>query len=203
LAWPRHGCAPSGSALAPLAQGGAFNARASGAGMYQGIFCSKLPKPSLYKEGEGSSLTHTIWSTTPHYHSSCRFSFSLISNSTLEQGLNHQGRLVSLEERILGMNSNIVSSKVMPSYLSYSCAIELEYSFHVIILTYELEYSLCVMILTCSFDMITSYKPDYSFYARVSSYKTLCLIIHAIYLLRFRAKYRCLRVCPCPMLVDP
>jgi hypothetical protein len=86
------------------------------------------------RRGEGSSLTHTIWGTTPHYLSSYSSSFSLISNSTLEQGLSHQGRLVSLEERILGMNSNIVSSKVMSSYLSYSCAIELEYSFHVIIL---------------------------------------------------------------------
>jgi hypothetical protein len=72
----------------------------------------------------------------------------------------------------------------------YSCAIELEYSFHVITLMYELAYSLCIMILTCSFDMITAYELDYSFYARVSSYRTLCLIIHAIYLLRFRAKYR-------------
>jgi hypothetical protein len=95
-----------------------------------------------------------------------------------------------MEERILGMNSNIVSSKVMPSYLSYSCAIELEYSFYVIILTYELAYSLYVMILTCSFDMIISYELDYSFYAMILSYRTLCLIIHAIYVLRFRAKYR-------------
>jgi hypothetical protein len=78
----------------------------------------------------------------------------------------------------------------MPSYLSYSCAIELEDSFYVIILTYELAYSLYVMILTCSFDMIISYELDYSFYAMILSYRTLCLIIHAIYMLRFRAKYR-------------
>jgi hypothetical protein len=105
--------------------------------------------------------------------------------------LSHQGRLVSLEERILGMNNTIMlSSKFNLSYLLYSCAIELEYSFHVIILTYELAYSLCVMILTCSYDMILAYELDYSFYARVSSYKTLCLNIRTICLLGFRAKYR-------------
>jgi hypothetical protein len=87
--------------------------------------------------------------------------------------LSHKGRLVSLEERILGMNNtNMFSFKFNLSYLLYSCAIELEYSFHVIILTYELTYSLCVMILTCSYDMILAYELDYSFYARVSSYKT-------------------------------
>jgi hypothetical protein len=105
------------------------------------------------------------------------------------------------------MNTNIISSKVMLIFHIYSCAKELEYSFHVITLIYELAYSLCIMILTCSFDMIIAYELDYSFYARVLSYRTLCLIILAIYLLRFRAKYRwrssCLRVCPCPMLVDP
>jgi hypothetical protein len=37
----------------------------------------------------------------------------------------------------------------MLSYLSYSCAYELEYS-HVIIMIYELVYSLYAMILTCS-----------------------------------------------------
>jgi hypothetical protein len=35
-------------------------------------------------------------------------------------------------------------------FVTYSCAIELEYSFHVIILTYELAYSLCVMIFNMS-----------------------------------------------------
>jgi hypothetical protein len=105
--------------------------------------------------------------------------------------LSHQGRLVSLEERILGMNkTTMFSSKFKLSYLLYSCAIELEYSFHVIILTYKLAYSLCVMILTCSYDMILAYGLDYSFYARVSSYITLCLNIHTICLLGFRAKYR-------------
>jgi hypothetical protein len=105
--------------------------------------------------------------------------------------MSHQGRLVSLEESILGMNNTTMfSSKFKLSYLLYSCAIELDYSFHVIILTYELAYSLCVMILTCSYDTILAYELDYSFYARVSSYKTLCLNIHAICLLGFGAKYR-------------
>jgi hypothetical protein len=74
-------------------------------------------------------------------------------------------------------------------FFTYSCAIELEYSFHVIILTYELAYSLCVMVLTCLYDMILVYELVHSPYARVSSYKTLCLNIHVICLLGFRAKY--------------
>ena len=69
----------------------------------------------------------------------------------------------------LGMNTKRISSKVMLSYHKYSCAIELEYSFDVIIMTYELEYSLRVMSLTC---------------------RTLCLIIHMTCLLRIRAKLR-------------
>jgi hypothetical protein len=74
--------------------------------------------------------------------------------------LSHKGRLVSLEERILGMNNtNMFSFKFNLSYLLYSCAIELEYSFHVIILTYELTYSLCVMILTCSYDIVGVLTP--------------------------------------------
>jgi hypothetical protein len=65
-----------------------------------------------------------------------------------------------LEERILGMNNTTMfSSKFKLSYLLYSCAIELEYSFHVIILTYELTYSLCVMILTCSYDIVGVLTP--------------------------------------------
>jgi hypothetical protein len=87
-------------------------------------------------------------------------------------------------------NTTMFSSKFKLSYLLNSCAIELEYSVHVIILTYELAYSLCVLILTCSYDMILAYELDYSFYARVSSYKTLCLNICTICLLGFRAKYR-------------
>jgi hypothetical protein len=74
-------------------------------------------------------------------------------------------------------------------FFTYSCAIELEYSFHVIILTYELAYSLCVMVLTCLYDMILVYELVHSPYARVSLYKTLCLNIHVICLLGFRAKY--------------
>jgi hypothetical protein len=105
--------------------------------------------------------------------------------------LSHQGRLVSLEERILGMNNTTMFSSMFKlSFLLYSCAIEPEYSFHVLILTYGLAYSSFVMILTCSYDMILAYELDYSFHARVSSYKTLCLNSHTIYLLGFRAKYR-------------
>ena len=70
-------------------------------------------------------------------------------------------------ERKLSMNTKRISSKVMLSYYKYSCAIELEYSSHVRILTYELAYSLCVMILTCA---------------------TLCLTIHIIYISRSRAR---------------
>jgi hypothetical protein len=74
----------------------------------------------------------------------------------------------------------------MLSYHKYSSAYELDYSFHVIILTYELAYSLYVMILTCL---------------------TLCLTIHMTYMSKSRARLRwrfiCLRVCPCPTLVDP
>jgi len=57
-----------------------------------------------------------------------------------------------LKEVLLGMNTSMKSSsKFMLSYLLYSYAYELEYSFvHVIIMIYELAYSLYVMILTCS-----------------------------------------------------
>ena len=65
------------------------------------------------------------------------------------------------------MNTNRISSKVMLSFYKYSCAIELEYSFHVIIMTYELAYSFYAMILTCA---------------------TLCLIIHITCMIRSRAK---------------
>ena len=72
-----------------------------------------------------------------------------------------------MEEKHLGMNTMKSSSKVLLSYLQYSCAYELEYSFHVVILTYELAYSFYVMSLTC---------------------RTLCLIIHITYMIRSRAK---------------
>jgi hypothetical protein len=61
-----------------------------------------------------------------------------------------------------------ISSKVLLSFY-YSSAYELDYSSHVIILTYELAYSLCVMILTCS---------------------TLWLTIHITCMSRSRAKLR-------------
>jgi hypothetical protein len=65
------------------------------------------------------------------------------------------------------MNTKRIYSKVMLSYYKYSCAIELEHSSHIIILTYELVYSLCIMILTCA---------------------TLCLTIHMTYMSRSRAR---------------
>ena len=67
------------------------------------------------------------------------------------------------------MNTMKSSSKVLLSYLQYSCAYELEYSFHVVILTYELAYSFYVMNLTC---------------------RTLSLMIHITYMIRIRAKLR-------------
>ena len=66
------------------------------------------------------------------------------------------------------MNNTISSSKVLLSFC-YSSAYELDYSSHVIILTYELAYSLCVMILPCA---------------------TLCLTIHMTCMSRSRAKLR-------------
>ena len=79
----------------------------------------------------------------------------------------YQGDLGSLEEEInLGMNTMRNSSKVLLSFYQYSCAIELEYSFHVMILTYELAYSFYVMSLTC---------------------RTFCLIIYITYMIRIRA----------------
>ena len=69
----------------------------------------------------------------------------------MEQRLEQQGEIVSLEEELLGMEIPIKSSsKFNLSYLLYSNAYELEYSFHIIIMIYELVYSLYVMILTCS-----------------------------------------------------
>ena len=69
----------------------------------------------------------------------------------------------------LGMNTMRISSKVLLSYYQYSCAIELEYSFHVIIMTYKLAYSFYAMSLTC---------------------RTLYLIIHITCMIRSRAKLR-------------
>ena len=73
------------------------------------------------------------------------------------------------------MNTNRISSKVMLSFYKYSCAIELEYIFYVIIMTYELAYSFYAMILTCA---------------------TLCLIIHVTCMIRSRAKLRWLFIVP-------
>ena len=88
------------------------------------------------------------------------------------------------------MNTHMVSLNVLFSYSS-SCAIELEYRLHVIILTYGLEYSLCVIILTCaSYDMIMVYELDYSSYGMVMTYRTLCLIVRATYINRVRVMLR-------------
>jgi hypothetical protein len=73
------------------------------------------------------------------------------------------------EERNLGMNTIKSSSLVMPSYLQYSSAYELEYSCLVITMIYKLAYSLCVMILTCS---------------------TLCLTVHMNCRSRARLRWR-------------
>ena len=80
-----------------------------------------------------------------------------------------------MEEKNLGMNNMKNSSKVLLPFYKYSCAIELEYSLHVIILIYELAYSFYVMSLTC---------------------RTLCLIIYIIYMTRSRAKLRWLFIVP-------
>ena len=74
-----------------------------------------------------------------------------------------------MEERNLCMNILKKSSKVLLSYYQYSCAIELDYSLHVIIVTRELTYSFYVMSLTC---------------------RTLCLIIHMTCMIRSRAKLK-------------
>ena len=47
----------------------------------------------------------------------------------------YSGGLGSLGERKLSMNTKRISSKVMLSYYKYSCSIELEYSFYIIIMT--------------------------------------------------------------------
>ena len=65
------------------------------------------------------------------------------------------------------MNTMKSSSIALFSFYQYSYAYELDYSSHVIILTYELAYSLCVMILTCA---------------------TLCLTINMTYMSRSRAR---------------
>jgi hypothetical protein len=104
-----------------------------------------------------------------------------------------QGELGSLEDlvRIKFYFSFIIFLHLaMFLFFTYSCAIELEYSLHVMILTYELAYSLCVMIVICSYDMIIVYELVHSPSARVLSYKTLCLNIYTICLLGFRDRYR-------------
>ena len=73
------------------------------------------------------------------------------------------------------MDTMRISSKILLSYYQYSCAIELEYSFYVIIMTYELANNFYAMSLTC---------------------KTLCLNIHITCMIRSRAKLRWRLVVP-------
>jgi hypothetical protein len=79
-----------------------------------------------------------------------------------------------LEERTFGMNNTMSSSKVWFSF-HHSSAYELDYSFHVIFLTYELVYSLYIMILTCA---------------------TLCLTMHMTCMSRSKARLRLWFVIP-------
>ena len=106
------------------------------------------------KQRDGALFQHT---NHLELHTSLPLLVFLLQQSFVSQQ-SYQGGLGSLkEERNLGMNTIKSSSIVMPSYLQYSSAYELEYSCLVIIMIYELAYNLCVMILTCS---------------------TLCIIIH-------------------------
>ena len=114
----------------------------------------------------GALLQHTphLSSTPP----SPLVLFLLFSN-ICEQGKSYQGELGSLEERIFGMNTMKKSSKVLLLFYPYISAIELEYSFHVLIMTYELAYSFYAMSLTC---------------------KTLSLNIHITCMITSRAELR-------------
>jgi hypothetical protein len=68
-----------------------------------------------------------------------------------------------------GINKKYQFSKVLPLIYRYSYAYELEYS---------------------SYDMILKYGLAYSFYVMILPYRTLCLIIHIIHMIRNRAKLR-------------
>ena len=109
--------------------------------------------------------TPTFEASTSLPHSCTLLAFS----SSLELARAIKEGLAPWEKRKLVMNIMMISSKVMLSYHKYSCAIELDYSFYVIVLRYELAYSLYVMILTC---------------------RTSGLIIHITYMSRIRAKLR-------------
>jgi len=132
------------------------------------INLSTLNRPGASIRRWWSSLIqHTsFWALHLTLHLVLFLAFSSIWS---EQELSWRAWLLGRKERKLGMNTNRISSKVMLSFYKYSCAIELEYSFHVIIMTYELAYSFYAMILTCA---------------------TLCLIIHTICMIRSRAKLR-------------
>jgi hypothetical protein len=112
------------------------------------------------------SFTHTTFELLHLHFSTCAlFVFSSILE--LARAI-RRAWLLGRKERNLGMNTMRISSKVLRSFY-YSSAYELDYSSHVIILTYEPAYSLCVMISTCS---------------------TLCLSIHMTCMSRSRAKLR-------------
>ena len=67
------------------------------------------------------------------------------------------------------MDKNYLFSKVMPSIYQYSYVYELEYS---------------------PFDIILIYELEYSFYVMIMSNKTLCLIVHTMFISRIRTKLR-------------
>jgi hypothetical protein len=108
-------------------------------------------------------LSHTPHWATPHSPLSLVLLFSCIRARP-----SHLRGIGSLEEKILGMNINMGSSKVMSS-LYYSHTYELEYSYYVMILIYKLVQSLCVM--------------------RVA-YLISCLNNHITYIIKIRAKLR-------------
>ena len=115
--------------------------------------------------GGALSHTHLIW-VLLHYHTLVLFYLLVVfgASKAIKEGLAPWKK-----EGNFGMNTMRISSKVLFSYYQYSCAIELEYSFHVIIMTYELAYNFYAMRVTC---------------------RTLCLIIHITYMSRMRVKLR-------------
>jgi len=91
------------------------------------------------RRGEVLTIQHTptfgASTSLPHSCTLLAFSSSLELARAIKEGL------APWEKRKFGMNTMKISSKVMLSYHKYSCAIELDYSFHVLILTYELAYA--------------------------------------------------------------
>ena len=107
------------------------------------IYLGQTDHKFVYKHGWSSPSNTPYLGSTPHTTPCTLFSFQqyLELARAIEEGLAPWKK-----ERKLGMNTNRISSKVMLSFYKYSCAIELEYSFHVIIMTYELAYSFYAML---------------------------------------------------------